>query len=307
MSLWLSPTRETLRSVIQDSSGSLLLCSPFISRPGLDVIADSLTDAVSRIEVWTKLDPHDWLTGASDPEGLLDFISQVENHVSGVSLRQAGNLHAKIIVSDGPRGIAGSANLTAGGFGGNLEVARVASGSELEDLRIFVNSMRPKLTPVPLDEFSEFVAQCLEKVDSQEALLDLIRGEMPFPEFAGQPLKSYGGFLAFLDSQSSTLAGDILSIARNLDRNNNSGKVKQAFFGVQRFIQEYPQHLRRVASLPDNEWFDVSQDPMADDWRRFLEHHGSETNQAFAYSLPTLISIFDPDVRRRQSRRWWRR
>ena len=289
MNQWLSPTRDTLRSVVQASSGSLLLCSPYISRPGLDVVADSLTDAVSHIEVWTKLNPHDWLTGASDPEGLMDFTREVESRVSGVSLRQADELHAKIILSDGELGLAGSANLTAGGFGRNLEVVRLASGNELEQLRDFAKDMRPKLRPVSMEQFSDFVAQCVDKIDSQEALLELIREEMPHPDLGPQPLKSYGEFLAFLDSQSSPLASEILGIARNLDRNNNTGKVKQAFFGVQRFLQVYPEHRSRVSSLPDDDWFDVSRDPMYEDWSRFLQEYGSETNQAFVYSLPTLI------------------
>ncbi len=289
MNQWLSPTQETLKSVIETSSGRLLLCSPFISRSGLDVVADSLPGAVSQIEIWTKLDTHDWLTGASDSEGLLDFIQQVKPQVSDVSLRQSSNLHAKIIVSDGPQGLAGSSNLTAGGFGRNLEVTRLTSDGELDELRSFVEAMRPKLTPVTFEQFNDFVAQCVAKIDSQEALLELIRDEMPPPDLGPLPLTSYREFLTFLDSQASPLASDILRIARNLDRNNNTGKVKQAFFGVQRFLQEYPTYRNRVASLPDDQWFDVSGDSMFGDWRRFLIDYSLEVNSAYGYSIPTLI------------------
>ena len=291
---WLSPSKETLKSVIETSSGSLLLCSPFISRPGLDLVVDSLTSAVSQIEVWTKLDPRDWLTGASDYESLWDFVQQIESKTLSVSLRQSNNLHAKIIISDGPQGLAGSANLTTGGFGRNLEVVRLTSGGELDDLRGFVESMRPKLAAVPLEQFSDFVAQCVDKVDSQEALLELIRGEMSTPELGPQPLKSYADFLAFLESQTSIVATEILRIARNLDRNNNTGKVKQAFFGIQRFLQEYPSYQNRVASLPEDQWFDVSGDSMVGDWRRFLTDYSSETNSAYGYSIPTLIRYLTP-------------
>ena len=294
MNQWLSPTQETLKSVIETSSGRLLLCSPFISRPGLNVVADSLPGAVSQIEVWTKLDPHDWLTGASDSEGLLDFIQQVKSQVSDVSMRQSSNLHAKIIVSDGPHGLAGSSNLTAGGFGRNLEVTRLTSGDELDELRSFVESMRPQLAPVTLEQFNDFVAQCVDKIDSQEALLALIREEMPSPDLGPQPLVSYGDFLAFLDSQTGPLAIDILRIARNLDRNNNTGKVKQAFFGIQRFLQEYPAYLDIVAALPDDGWFDVSEHSMFQDWRRFLADYNSEVNSDYRYSIPTLIRYLTP-------------
>ena len=295
MNQWLSPSQETLRSIIENSYGKLLLCSPFISRPGLNVVADSLPGAVTQIEIWTKLDPHDWLTGASDSEGLSDFIQQVTPQVPNISLRQSASLHAKIVMSDGPQGLAGSANLTAGGFGRNLEVARLTSGGELDELRCFVESMRPKLTPVTLEQFNDFVAQCVAKIDSQEALLALIRDEMPPPDLGPLPLESYGTFLAFLDLQTSPLASDILRIARNLDGNNNTGKVKQAFFGIQRFLQAYPQYQETVADLPADRWFNVSEHHMFEDWCRFLQDYSLEVNSAYGYSIPVLIRYLTPN------------
>ena len=295
MNRWLSPARENLKAVIETSSGGLLLCSPYISSAGLSVVADALPCDVSRIEIWTKLDPHDWLTGASDPEGLLDFVEQAQSHMDDISLRHSQNLHAKIVVSDGPQGLAGSANLTAGGFGGNLEVVRLASGGDLDDLRSFVDSMRPQLVPVTLGQFNDFVGQCVAKVDSQEALLALIREEMPPPDLGPQPLASYGDFLSFLDSQTSSVAREILTIARNLDHNNNTGKVRQAFFGIQRFLQEYPVHRDYVAGLPDDEWFDVSANSMLQDWRNFLRDYNAEVNPDYRYSIPTLIRYLTPN------------
>ena len=294
MSQWLSPSVDDLKKVITSSTGDLLLCSPYISKPGLNVVAGSLPPAVNRIEVWTKLDPQDWLTGASDPEGLLDFTEQVEGQVGSVSVRHSLRLHAKVIASDGPLALAGSANLTAGGFGGNLEVVRFVSGDELSQLRSFVDSIRPRLTSVTLDQFKEFVSQCVAKIDSQEALLALIREEMPPPDLGPQPLVSYSDFLAFLNSEGSPLAADILTIARNLDNNNNTGKVKQAFYGIQRFLQEYPQHRSMVAGLPDDEWFDVARSQLASDWGRFLQDYSAEVSPAYGYSVPTLIGYLTP-------------
>ena len=234
------------------------------------------------------------MTGSSDPEGLLDFIQQVQTQVDNVSLRQSRDLHAKIITSDGPQGLAGSANLTAGGFGGNLEVVRLASGSELEELRRFVESMRPSLTPVTFQQFDDFVAQCVEKIDSREALLALIREEMPLPDLGLQTLVHYRDFLSFLESQTNPVANQILTIARNKDHNNNTGKVRQAFFGVQHFLQEYPPHRDYVASLPEDEWFDVSANSMFEDWSRFLRDNATEVNPGYEYSIPTLIRYLTP-------------
>ena len=294
MNQWLSPTHENLKTVIETSSGNLLLCSPYVSGPGLDIVADALPSDVERIEIWTKLNSYDWLIGASDVEGLLDFIQLVEPQVSDVSLRQSEDLHAKIVISDGPRGLAGSANLTAAGFGRNLEIVRLTSGDELDELRSFVDYMRPRLDNVTLEQFDGFVAQCVEKIDSQEALLDLIRKEMPPSDLGPPPLVSYGEFLNYLDSQASPVAKQILIIAKNLDHNNNTGKVKQAFYGIQRFLQEYPAHRDYVAGLPDDKWFDVSTDSMFEDWSRFLRDYRLEDNPTYAYSIRTLIRYLTP-------------
>ncbi len=288
MTQWLSSSPETLRTLVETSTGKLLLCSPYVSRPGLEMVTDALPSDVSQIEIWTKLEPHDWLTGASDYEGLLDFIQEINSNVSDVSMRHASNLHAKIVVSDGPYGLAGSANLTAGGFGGNLEVVGLTQQSDLNRLRNFVERMRPRLTPITFDQFMEFVAQCVAKVDSQEALLALIREEMPPQDFGPQPLVSYIDFLDYLEGYQSSQANEILTIARNIDGNNNTGKVKQAFYGIQRFLQEYPGHVNRISGLPDNEWFDVSSDPILEDWKRFLTEFATEENLDYRYSIPTL-------------------
>ena len=258
------------------------------------MVADALPVNVSQIEIWTKLDPHDWLTGASDCEGFLDFIRQVGPQVNNISPRQSTNLHAKIVLSDGPYGLAGSANLTAGGFGRNLEVARLSERGELDELRAFVDTMRPRLVPVTLRQFSDLLAQCVAEIDSQEALLTLNREEMPPTGLGPLPLVSYGHFVSFLERQASPLASEILTIARNLDGNNNTGKVKQAFFGVQRFLQEYPAHSRLVTALPDNSWFDVSTHPILVDWLRFLADYVNEENSGYGYSIPTLIRYLTP-------------
>lgn len=97
----------------------------------------------------------------------------------------------------------------------------------------------------------------------------------------------YENFKSFLQTHGSNLASDILRIANNEDGNNNTGKVKQAFFGVQRFLQEYGQHFESVALLP-MEAFDVTASDFAEDWKKFLDDFSDETNDSYAYSIPTL-------------------
>lgn len=287
MSRWLLPDEMVLREVISASEGELLLCSPYISTPALSIVADTLPDTVVKIEFWTKLDARDWLTGASDFEGLIDFIHRVEGRVAQVAVRHSDRLHAKMMVSDGSKGMAGSANLTGGGYMRNIEIARVVSGSELDELHRVANEMRPKLSLIMQAELAKFVSECTAKVDSKEALLELIRGEVPSLAPSRTTLLPYQDFLAYLRSIQGSLASDILIIATNTDGNNNTGKVKQAFFGVQRFLQEYPQHSSFVENLPI-EWFDVMESHLSSDWIQFLQRFANEYNLAYEYSIPTL-------------------
>ena len=287
MSSWFPPNVGVLQEVITAADGELLLCSPYVSAPALTVVADALPNSVNRIEFWTKLDARDWLTGATDFEGLLDFINLVETNIDRIAVRHASHLHAKMIVSDGPKAIAGSANLTAGGFMRNIEVARMVTGSELGQLHQLVDELRPSLSLITKNELTEFVADCTARVESKEALLDLIRQEIPSSVPNQDPLMPYIEFLKYLERRQSSLAIEILEIATNADGNNNTGKVKQAFFGVQRFLQEYPHHLPLVENLPVD-WFDVMDSDLSSDWLQFLDRFASEVNPSYEYSIPTL-------------------
>ena len=295
--MWLSPKRSDLAQVVSSANSYLLLCSPYISRPGLEIISDHLPSSVQRIDIWTKLSMEDWLVGASQPDGLLEFIEEAQTQNITFGLRESSRLHAKIIYSDGDQGLAGSSNLTAGGFGNNIEVVNVVAGDELTALGEFANSIRHQLNSVSLESFSDFVRRCLEKIDSQEALLQLIRDESPEvePALIARALIPYGDFLEALEPSSNSLHSEIIRIARNHDGNNNSGKVKQAFYGVQRFLQEYPQHISLVSGLPTGEWFDVASSSLSNDWAAFLNGFRDETSKPYSYSIPTLRRYLTPN------------
>ena len=294
MSIWVSPSIPRLKEVITSSEGHLILCSPYISTPALDIVYESLPKSVDTLEIWTRLDTRDWLTGASDPEGLLDFIREANEQVGPIPIRYSSDLHAKIIISDGPLAMAGSANLTLGGFHRNQEVARVVTDEEIGQLRAIANEIRPRLTPVSQKQFAEFVSTCVSKMDSREALLDLIRSEIPDIDLGTHSLTPYQALLEYLATDQNAIGKELLRIARNFDGNNNTGKVKQAFFGVQRFLQEYPHHRPFVSDLPNNKWFDVADSDLAQDWIQFLQDYSTEVNDAFGYSIPTLRRYLTP-------------
>ena len=294
MSNWISPGFPHLKEVVGTSEGHLLLCSPFISAPALNIVYGALPGSIRTVEIWTRLSRRDWLTGASDPEGLLDFIRDTSAQVGPISVRYSNDLHAKIIVSDGPKAMAGSANLTRGGFQRNQEVARVVTGEEIKELRTIVDTIRPQLTPVSQKQFADFVSKCVSMIKTQEALLDLIRGEIPDTDLGIPPLISYQTFVEYLESEDNPIARDLLQMVHNLDGNNNSGKVKQAFFGIQRFLQEYPHHRPFAEALPNDEWFDVAKSGLVHDWFRFLQDYANEVNPNYGYSIPTLRGYLTP-------------
>lgn len=291
MSNWTRPELDTLRNVVGSSSGKLLLCSPFVKRHVLQIVQESLPETVNEIEIWTKLDFRDWLIGASEPDGILDLVEDSLDHGRRVQVLHGNRLHAKAVVSNGPLALAGSANLTMGGYLRNQELIRQVDGSETDLLRVVVESFRDELVPVSKARLQQFVTQCQDAVDTQEALLQLIRDEVPpadSPALVQASLISYPEFWDFLERSSSDVAAQVLDIAMNRDRNNNTGKVKQAFFGIQRFLQEYPEHLAFVSALDDEEWFDVRASRLIEDWTEFLGRFENESDGHHQYSIGTL-------------------
>ncbi len=197
MSDWTRPDIDALRQVIRSSRGKLLLCSPFVRRDVLETVQESLPVAVDEMEIWTKLDFRDWLVGASEPDAILDLVDDSISRGRAVSVFQGNRLHAKVVISNGPTALAGSANLTMGGYLRNQELIRRVDGKETDLLRGIVN-------------------------------------------------------------------------------------------GIQRFLQEYPEHQAYVATLDDNEWFDVRGSHLLEDWKEFLRRFENEADDHHQYSIRTL-------------------
>ena len=115
---------------------------------------------------------------------------------------------------------------------------------------------------------------------------------MPPHDVTARSLIPYSTYIEYLRNSNASQDRDILAIALNLDHNNNSGKVKHAFYGIQRFLQEYPQHLAYVAGLDPDQWFDVRLSPLWADWRSFLDAYESEASDAYQYRMRTLVRTY---------------
>ncbi len=185
---WKSPLIEDLSYVASSATVSLLICSPFITRPGIDILARSLPSSISRVEVWTKFNSRDWITGASELDGLLDFLEALPA-LTQVEIRTSDRLHAKLIVANERVGVVGSANLTRGGFGGNIEIARVVELPEMDELMDYIQSVRGLLSVASISDLRSFVSRCQNQAHEKEALLDLIRGALPVPPPGRRPIE----------------------------------------------------------------------------------------------------------------------
>ena len=290
--MWMSPNIEHLERAVTAARRELLLCSPYVTRHGLAATSQALPSSVEHIDIWTKMSTEDFLVGATQPDGLLEFIDSVTSSGRSVAIRASDKLHAKIILSDGSEALAGSSNLTRGGFGGNIEVMRRVTSMEIDELRELTDWIRPQLSPIDLQQFRDFVDQCLAKVGSQEVLLDLVRLEMPTPKIGPKPLVPYSQYLKRLSTSPNELDQEILEIAWNRDHNNNGGEVKYAFYGIQRFLQEYPRHTSFVAGLPEDTWFEVGDSHLDNDWRAFLRAYEAESSPSYQYSIWTLVNTY---------------
>lgn len=271
----------------------MLVCSPFVTRDGLDLVQDSLHRGVRDIEVWTRLDVRDWLNGASDPAALRQFFQRTGRRAS-VRLWTSNALHAKFIIADRGRALAGSANLTWGGLTGNIEIVRRLPTREVQQLLNYVEETRGLLTPTSLAELDQFVARCRSREAEREALLELVESVVPPAPPGRQPLIPLQGLLFEARKHKGKPAQDVVDIVTNvpLRGHQRSGHIKQAYFAAQRFLQEYPQHLPFAASLPVDEPFDLRKTEIEPDWRDFLRRFDGESDADYGYNLNTLIHTY---------------
>ena len=292
MLTWKTPSMDDLTDVVRAATDSLHFCSPFITRPGIDALADALPEGIPRVEIWTKFDARDWITGASEPDGLLDFIESLPTSTD-VHLRVSDRLHAKFVVANNEIGMAGSSNLTRGGFGGNIEIVRLVGPNDIQELLAYIQSVRYELLPADLEELREFVSICQSQAHEKEALLDLIRGAIPQHETEPASIRSISEFMQFLGSQSGEVVDTIRTIYFNLDGNNRTGHLKQGYYAVQRFLQEHPAYLATLSEIPLDEAFNLREQPIYQDWLNFFRST-NEVDGTFAYDFSVLRRYLTP-------------
>ena len=291
---WTTPSMNDLARVAQSATQSLHICSPFITRPGITTLEKSLPKSNSKVEIWTKFDFRDWITGASELDSLLEFIEGLPAS-SSIEMRISERLHAKFILANEQIGIAGSANLTQGGYAGNIEIVRLIGAAEATELKEYIDTVKPALAVANLTDLQEFVSTCQDKAREKEALLDLIRESVPEPVFKEKSIIPISEFMAFVNQLNGFVPDEVSKIYLNSDRNNRTGHLKQAYYGVQVFLREHPDHLSTVSRASLDDAYDVrSHTQLIESWLNFFRD-AQEADEFFAYDLNTLRGYLTPN------------
>lgn len=286
---WKNPDANDAATVIARAKTHLLICSPFISGYGLSLVNRSVSDSLELVEVWTRMKLRDWVTGASEPDALLDFLDTLPTRVH-CELYTGADLHAKFLLADRDLAWAGSSNLTAGGFGTNIEIGKIIAPPEIAEILSYANDTRGLLSPTSRADLRNFVTECQRRTQDREALVDLVQEVAPALP-GKQPLVPLIRFIDFCKKFSGPAADDIRVIYCNTDGNNRSGHLKQGYYAAQRFLQEYPQHLGYLSGLPE-EPFDLRDSPLETDWHAFVARFLDDRNDDLGYDLRILIDTY---------------
>ena len=163
--------RHELGGVLNSAVREVVVCSPFVSSPGIAFVHAHLPDgfsAVGRIDFLTNLSVNNLYQGATDPRALMRLV---RNYPS-TTIHHIPGLHAKTYIVDQSYAILSSGNLTAGGLYRNLEQAILVSEPEI------VNAIRSDVTDfaslgiiVPrnlLDSYCEAVAPDLADLKAEQ-------------------------------------------------------------------------------------------------------------------------------------------
>jgi len=110
---------DRLGELIAGATQELAVCSPFITRPGIDLLTArlGLGRPDLRVTVLTDLSPENLADGSTDPAALRVLVAAAPS----VCLAHLPRLHAKVYVRDRRCAIVTSGNLTFNGLQRNVE------------------------------------------------------------------------------------------------------------------------------------------------------------------------------------------
>lgn len=316
MSEIIVPSWADFEELISVANQTLLVCTPYYSKEGIGRLFDALNLKLS-FNFWTRLSPSDWAAGVADPAELIELLELAIGSGSEVDLGICQRLHAKAYVADEALALVGSANLSSGGFAGNLELMVRFRGTEaLQAKNEIFRLCQPSVHSLLISDLRKWVEEVtgvIEKarmasIDEADVLspaqasLDemLGYGQTPAVVLPVPGLGDLKNFIHWLRGNLS-LSGAQAIIAQfdNTDGNNRTGHVKQCFFGATRFLSEHPQRREFLSSeldgLAPNDIFQMYKDPeLSAQWIHHLDMHATDVETNFSY--PTLRTILPPQL-----------
>ena len=301
------PKWRDLTGVLAECKQYAILCSPYITTSGVNTAFDALPPNIA-LEVFTRLSPSDWASKASDPEALLALLDLWRNAGNESVLRIVQRLHAKVYSADGARTIIGSANLTEGGFGRNIELVVELEAAESRDALQRLREECAEISiEVSIDALASWIDESRESVlrarasasneadllASAQERLDKALGLVKAADAVAAP-PEIAEFVSFLE-RSRQLAGADIVITRfkNADGHNLTGHVKQCYASTFRFLSTHSEFLAPLTSdldrLEPDEVCRLTVDGLLDAWTRHLDNHARDVGDSYSY--PTLRGL----------------
>jgi len=142
-----------LAAAVSAAHSSIELCSPFVGPDTAIWLADAAASSSAKWTLLTELDPVAAAYGSLSIRGLRALLA------AGVSIWDAGRLHAKVFLCDGAVGFAGSANLTSSGLvssgRSNLELTVALTATQCSDAAAVLAAWLAGATRVAKAELDE--------------------------------------------------------------------------------------------------------------------------------------------------------
>lgn len=155
---WHNSFIETVRG----ATNQLILCSPYISKYGSEVVASNFTPELcssGSVLVVTDLSPDAICYGSTEPEAIQILFSTAPK----LKIRHLPRLHAKVYIADSVFAIVTSANLTTGGLKNNFEYGiRVADRACVERIAADISAysaLGAEIDQVQLSQYCEIARE----------------------------------------------------------------------------------------------------------------------------------------------------
>jgi hypothetical protein len=248
----------------------------------------------------TRLSPPDWANGVADPEALFALLDVFrERH----DLRVIRRLHAKAYFADDRAGIVGSANLSDGGFGGQVELVVAFDGLEAAAALAAAEAACAGGRDMALDDLGEWIARNKPRIEEarrqvRDATEELAPAQRELDQLlgygeTGRPLVDPGmqaldDFIQWLRLHDD-LPGAQAIIRRhdNADRLNLQGHVKQSFFAVRRFLDEHPELVEGLSAALGEIRGDIyaPTPELLQPWIAHVDNHAVDAGEGWSYSV----------------------